>query len=54
MPRTLKKLLPELGLALAIAVVGFLIDNPEVGGGAGSLVLLQAVRRVLRDQQAKS
>ncbi len=54
MPRTIRKALPELGIAVLIAVVGFLIDNPEVAGGAGSLVILQAVRRMLRDQQAKS
>lgn len=56
MPRTIKKLLPELGIAIAVVVVGFILDNPEVAAyaGPGGIVILQAVRRMLRDQQAKS
>ena len=56
MPRTIRKLIPELGIAVAVVVVGFILDNPEVAAyaGPGGIVLLQAVRRMLRDQQAKS
>ena len=52
MPRTLTKLLPELGIALAITAVSFALDNPELGLGSGVLVMLQALRRVLRDMSA--
>ncbi len=56
MPRTIKKLLPELGIAVAVVVVGFILDNPEVAAyaGPGGIVMLQALRRVLRDRQAKT
>ncbi len=55
MPRTIRKALPELGIAIAVVVIGFVLDNPEVAAyaGPGGIVLLQAVRRMLRDQQAK-
>ena len=56
MPRTLSKALPELGIAVAVVVIGFILDDPEIAAyaGPGGIVILQAVRRMLRDRQAKN
>ncbi len=53
MPRTLTKGAPELGIAIAVIAIGFLIDEPEKAAviGPGGVVLLQALRRALRDVQ---
>ncbi len=55
MPRTLRKLWPELVLAILAGAVGWAVSSPEVMvyAGPGGVVMLQALRRVIRDEQAK-
>ena len=49
MSRSLQKAAVEMLLGVVVIVVGFLIEQPEIGIGATGLVVLEQVRRLARD-----
>jgi hypothetical protein len=47
--RKIRKAVVEGLLAIAIAVLGIVLDSPELAQGAGGTWALQQIRRVARD-----
>ena len=50
--RKIRKAVIEGVLALTVAVIGIVIDDPELAAGSGGVWVLQQVRRIARDMMS--